>query len=664
MSQNTANSPQRLRWIARFALLWALAIGARLIQLQVSEREEYQALADRQQNRDIAVEAPRGEILDRNGQLLAMNVPVKSAVLSLEGITDTNTVAKRIAKALGMQVAPLAESLRKGVDSGASYVSIKRRLLPEQAAALDALGIPQVAYRPETKRVYPNGALASNLIGWVNDAGVGAGGLEYALNKSLTGADGRMKVVLDSRRRRANSEVTKDPQPGRTLRTTIDIRIQHVADEAIKKAVLDNHAATGSVTVMDPNTGEVLAMSSYPTFDPNEPLRKNGVSSRVNQAISNRYEPGSVFKVITFASALEHAGLKPTDMINCGHGIAHAFGRVIHDHDSYAQLTATDVLAKSSNVGTINIALNLGLDRLVGTIGAFGFGKKTNVGLPGEAAGLVPRYKNQSLGYVAIGHEIAVTNIQLARAASAVANGGFLIDPRVVSALEGPAGAQPAKATGRVRVIAPETALTLRQMMEHVVLPGGTGTRAKFSGYTAGGKTGSAQIFDFSTGHYSHNYNSSFMGFAPVNDPNVVVVVTINGADKFGGVLAAPVFNEIASAAMRVREVRRDVPDDPATAPVPDSRLADNSATPDRPGMGANDLKVDPVAAELAALEPTLVGPRVPDFRGKSMTAVVSQSVALGMKVEMFGRGLVRAQVPPPGAELSAGQKVRLTFAP
>jgi cell division protein FtsI (penicillin-binding protein 3) len=412
---------------------------------------------------------------------------------------------------------------------------------------------------------------------------------------------------------------------------------------------------------MDPDTGEVLAMSSYPTFDPNEPIRKGTLPNRVNQAIANRFEPGSVFKVITFAAALESTGLRPSDIIACGNGVAHAFGRVIHDHDSYSQLSAADVLAKSSNVGTINIALRVGLDKLVSKIDDFGFGHKSGVGLPGEAAGLVPHYKNTSLGYVAIGHEIAVTNLQLARAAAAVANGGYLVIPRVVASLRRP-GEEPVlpKEGKRVRVMKPEDAIALRQMMERVVLKGGTGTRAKFPGYTAGGKTGSAQIFDFTAKRYSHTYNASFMGFAPVANPKVVVVVTLNGADKFGGVLAAPVFNQIASAAMRVREIPRDVPEEETEKPGPEM-FSDASAVPDAPGLRADDLKVD--AEEQAAIADA-VGPRVPDFRGQTLTGAVSKSVALGLTLDIQGRGLVRRQSPAPGSVLGAGEKIRLTFAP
>ena len=347
MSYSAANSPKRLRWLARFGLLWALALVARLLQLQIAERDDYQKIADRQQNRDIAVDAPRGEILDRNGRLLAMNVPAQSAVLGLEQVGNPHRIAVALAKALGLQAATLEASILTAQANNSNYVSIKRRLLPEEKAAIDALGIEQIAYRPETRRVYPNGTLAANLIGWVNEAGDGGGGLEYAANKQLLGTPGQMKIVMDSRRRRANSDVTKDPLPGHTLVTTIDTRIQHIADEALRQAVIDNNCATGSVVVMDPNTGEILAMSSYPTFDPNEPIKRGTLPNRVNQAIANRFEPGSVFKVITFAAALQTIGLRPTDIINCGRGVAHAFGRVIHDHDSYDTLSAADVLAKS-----------------------------------------------------------------------------------------------------------------------------------------------------------------------------------------------------------------------------------------------------------------------------------------------------------------------------
>jgi cell division protein FtsI (penicillin-binding protein 3) len=652
MSQTGANS-NRLRWLARGVLLWAGVLTARLVSLQVIHRDEYQALADENQLRSIQAEAPRGEILDRNGRVLAMNVPAKTALLKTEGLTNAKPLIRRIAKALEMDAAFLERRIAAQQAQGAETVELKRGLLTEQAAAVEALHIEQVAFRPGTRRIYPNGKLAANVIGWVNEAGQGVAGLELAFNKTLAGVPGRMRLVVDARQRRVNNEILDEPRPGHTLQTTLDARIQHVADEALKKAVLENHCGTGSVVVMDPNTGEVLAMSSYPTFDPNEPVRQASMSSRVNQAISNVFEPGSVFKVITFAAAFENTRLRATDMIACGRGVAHVFGRVIHDHDSYDALSAEDVLAKSSNVGTINIALQVGLEKLVSKVREFGFGQRTGVGLPGESPGLVPQYSNGSLGYVAIGHEIAVTNVQLARAASAVANGGYLLQPRLT-----PAGAKVAKEA----VMKPETSIKLRNMMERVVLAG-TGTRAKLVGYTSGGKTGSAQIFDFGAKHYSHNYNASFMGFAPVANPDVVVVVTLNGADKFGGVLAAPVFSEIAAAAMRVRQVRRDIPDAPLLAQANDAGLNDAAAAPDSTSFEARQMRIDP-AASIAEDALNDIGPLVPDFRGKSMTSVVSQSVAMGLRIDVRGNGLVRRQIPAPGSVLTAGETIRLTFAP
>jgi cell division protein FtsI (penicillin-binding protein 3) len=414
---------------------------------------------------------------------------------------------------------------------------------------------------------------------------------------------------------------------------------------------------------MDPSTGEILALASYPAFDGNQPVSsEQDLANRINHAVSAPFEPGSVFKVITVTAALETTPLRPETVIPCGRGRINLFGRVIHDHDSYAALPVSEVLAKSSNIGAIQIALRTGERNLLDYVRRFGFGRATGIPLPAESAGKVRDLENwgrSSIGSVAMGHELSVTTVQLAQAISVVANGGLLMKPRLVLRRQKP-GQKPEMDVVEPprRVVRPETAITMRQMMEGVVLHG-TGKLARMDGYTAGGKTGSAQIFDPNCGCYKHVYNSSFAGFAPVGNPAIVVVVTINGAPEFGGAVAAPVFRAVATAALRLLDVPKDLPD----APPPRE---------DEP-VGFADLAIADLGSPAALLpEPgipasggvfELWGPKVPDFSGKTMRTVLEESAALGLPVEVAGSGIVRGQAPPAGSILPHGERVRLQFA-
>jgi cell division protein FtsI (penicillin-binding protein 3) len=477
---------------------------------------------------------------------------------------------------------------------------------------------------------------------------------------------------------------------------------------------------------MDPYTGEILAMASYPTFDPNlRPNGADGLKVRQNMAVSRTFEPGSVYKVITLAAALEKTQLTPQSVIDCGNGQLNLFGRVIHDHDRYSSLTMAGVLAHSSNVGAIRIALATGNENFYEYQKRFGFGQKTGVPLPGESGGIlwpVEKWTKSSIGSLAMGHEIGVTSMQLARAGAVIANGGLMVKPRLVLSRQRP-GQDPEHDPQEqaVRILKPETAIQMRQMMEGVVLEG-TGRKAVLQGYTSAGKTGSAQIYDPQTGTYTHTYNASFLGFAPVGNPRVVIAVTLHGTGGgsagYGGARAAPVFREVALSALRMLDVPKDLPDKEILRSAkgkPESDLAD---------AGPDDAFVTMAAANLAAAEGTSPGfapvsdgdsdvapaafrngmtarsqvvssvtqpltrggvpvptgaspasqrlfftepPRpsggsVPDFRGKTTRDVIQESTAKGVPVEVFGSGMAMKQDPPPGSALRPGVTVKVQF--
>ena len=405
------------------------------------------------------------------------------------------------------------------------------------------------------------------------------------------------------------------------------------------------------------------------------------MAARENLAVSAPFEPGSVYKVITLSAALETTSLRPESMINCGNGSINLFGRIIHDHNRYAALSMADVLARSSNIGAINIGLQVGDKNLYDYVRKFGFGKKTGLPLPGESSGMVRplrRWEKTSLGSVAMGHEIGVTALQLAQACAVIASGGFLVKPRL---------RMDAPIVAPVRVLQPETAITMRGMMEGVVLkPYGTGHKyARLLGYTSAGKTGTAQIYDYKLRQYTHTYNASFMGFAPVTNPRIVIVVTINGTEGtagYGGPTSAPVFREVAAAGLRVMDVPKDLPEmlpseggdeadenDVAIAgvgssiPPPLVQASDAVATDDRPVASANNaLDQRGLLARNENLQQDLAGPLVPDFQGKSVRGVIQQAAALGIPVEFTGSGVARAQAPGPGVILPSGSWVRVQF--
>ena len=399
--------------------------------------------------------------------------------------------------------------------------------------------------------------------------------------------------------------------------------------------------------------------------------------TRENLAVMAPFEPGSVFKVITLSAALQTTDLNPLSVIDCGNGSIRIGSRVIKDHKSYSRLSMQDVLAFSSNVGAIRIGQTVGNQNLYDYIRLFGFGQRTGIELPAEAPGMLrplKRWQQGSIGSVAMGHEISVTSVQLAQAGSVIANGGFRVPPRIVQFKQVPGGPKEiAKPPERVRVLEPDNVVTMRQMMERVVIyPGGTGRRAKLLGYTTAGKTGTAQIFDFQHRVYTHKYNASFMGFAPVVNPRIVIAVTVTGTTGevgYGGVASAPAFKRVAESAMRIIGVPRDLPDEVPT--IEARRPSPNEA---------NDLSLaslsDPPTAEdwqegldggegaISEPGPFYSGPRAPKLTGMTELQVVQLSAEKGWLVEVTGHGLAVDQYPEPGAPLPPGERIRVKFRP
>jgi cell division protein FtsI (penicillin-binding protein 3) len=664
---------RRLKWLAWIVVIWGAVIFYKLISLQVFHHQEYVRMARARQERSKEIPAPRGAIFDRHGQVLALSTPTDSVYVNPMKVPDLGVAAQILAAELHLNQVELYGQMKQANDAHRGFLWIKRKIEVEEAQHLRSLDLDWISIERETQRHYPNGPLAAHLIGGVDFEDKGNAGIEKALDGDLRGKAGELVLLTDVKRRGIDSQTETEAHPGKAVTLTIDSRVQFVAERELAAAVQSHNAVSGSLVVMNPATGDIIALASYPTYDPNIPLQpRQPVGNRQNHAVSVPFEPGSVFKVITLSAALETTNLRPESPIDCHGGVLRLPGRVIHDsHLGLGVIPMETVLAKSSNIGAIQVGMRVGQQNMYDYVRKFGFGQKTGIVLPGESGGRLRKLKGwgtTSLASIAMGQEVSVTTVQLAQAGSVVANGGLLVRPRLVLKK----GDQTVPPVPPVRVIKPETAITMRQMMEGVVLHG-TGTGARLQGYSVGGKTGSAQIYDFATKHYTHTYNGSFLGFAPITNPSIVVVVTLNGTHGtagFGGQAAAPVFKAVAAEALRVLEVPKDVPDEAAqpvmvtaeTSDLSDADLAsaqniledgDDDAAPAQAFVGP---RLDP------ALPPKPVGPTAPNFVGKSMRVVLAEAAAKGVAVAPNGSGIARAQRPRPGATLHEGERIRVQF--
>ena len=714
-------SARRLRWLLWSLLAWVAVIVLKLLSLQVWHHDELVKLAQQQQQKTVEIAAARGTIFDRTGSPLAKTLPADSICINPMKIPDAGVAADLLSRILDIKRKPLFDriTMAKGRNSG--FMWVKRKVSAEEAERVRSLKLDWVEFRSEMRRFYPHGELASHVLG---STGIvdpddvvehGNGGVEMSFDDELSGRPGLARVYNDVHQNAYDSVVSRPPEPGTNLTLTLDPNLQYEAERALAAAVAKSSAKTGSIVVLNPYNGDILAMANYPAYDPNGAQAgvKETMGARSNLAVATPFEPGSVFKVITLAAALETTSLTPDTIINCGNGTINLFGRVIHDHNRYSSLSMADVLAKSSNIGAINIGLKVGEKNLYEYVRRFGFGRKTGIELPGESAGMLRRlsqWEPSSIGSVAMGHEVGATSIQLALAGAVVANGGMRVKPRLVLARQKPSGVEERTVPEKPeRVIRPETAITMRSMMEGVVLHGTGKGLANLRGYTSGGKTGSAQIYDFKAKAYTHHYNASFLGFAPVTNPQIVIAVTLigtsGGSAGYGGPVAAPVFRTVATSALRMLDVPKDLPDTTqritkndkqdtndlaiaglGAAPVELADATPHSATSIDIARNARSRSVSSVTlppvqgasgstfAQASAgpsfgtspdRRPFLsaqrgIGPKVPDLRGMTLRAVLEESAATGLPIDVQGDGMARTQDPPPGSILAPGSRVHV----
>ena len=653
MAETPANAwrttlKRRLVVAAVGLFVWSAAIEARLVYLQIFRHADLVARAERQQLRTVAASGKRGEILDRQRHVLAYSVDADSIYAVPTEIADATQAATSLCGALGDCSSADRLALGDRIRRGRAFVYVRRQVTPDQARRVADLQLEGVGFMKENRRFYPNKELAAHVLGYVGLDNAGLAGVEATYDNLIKGHAGTVLIQTDAKRH-AFSRVERPSTTGADLELTIDEYLQHIAERELQAGVEWAGAEGGAAVVMDPYTGEILALANYPTFNPNV-YRSFGDDNRRNRAIQDLYEPGSTFKIVTASAALEQKLLKPTDMVDTNPGVIRFGSRVVDEdkHHNYGVLSFTDVIVRSSNVGAIKIGLRVGSERLGLYARRFGFGHPTSPDFPSESPGILwdpVKQSESALASMAMGYQVGVTPLQMASAVSSVANGGELVQPRVARAVirDGARRPVPRKVLGRA--IDAATAADVTAIMEAVV-ERGTGRSAQIDGYTIAGKTGTAQ--KVVNGRYSNtDYNVSFVGFVPSRKPVFTIVVVVDSPHKvppYGATVAAPIFKRIATAAMR----QYGVP--PSINPAPALLVArrDAEGMHDQPtstaGITPNIVTVDAGAHAAQAF--------VPDLRGLSAREALRTLSLLGMSARLNGTGIVVRQLPEAGAPI------------
>ena len=633
--------------------LWVVGIEARLIVLQVVQHDELVARADQQQMRTVAAPAKRGEIFDRRGRMLAYSVDADTIWAVPSDIKNMDQTVAALCGALDDCDKKFSAQLAERLSRSRGFAYVKRRAAPLEAKRVAALGLDGIRFMKESKRFYPNRELAANVLGYVGLDNVGLHGIEAAFDKVVRGRPGTLLVQTDARSH-AFSRLERSPTIGSAIELTLDEQLQYIVERELKAGVAENGAEGGSAVVMDPQSGEILAMASWPTFNPNS-YNESDVDVRRNRSVQDLYEPGSTFKIVTASAAFEEHVVTPDTMIDASGGSITFPGRKpIHDTHDYGVLSFTDVIVKSSNVGAIKVGLKLGPERLSLYVNRFGFGRPTSSDFPGESPGIVwspAKLNDSALASMSMGYQVGVTPIQMAAAVSSVANGGTLYEPRILRTVVHDGTRTPVKPKVVRQTIKPETAATLTAIMEQVVVRG-TGKAAQPPGFTVAGKTGTAA--KLIGGHYStSNYNASFVGFVPSQAPALTIVVVIDSPHTkghTGGAAAAPVFQRIATASLRYLGVAPTVD---APPPVMVARRVEGPVT-----ATSSPVNSSPVVTLAGANEP----PIIPDLRGQGGREAMRALARLGLSAQISGAGVVVEQQPAPGTTLDPGTTCTLVL--
>jgi len=711
----------RLYLLSAMLLFWCAAICGRLVYLQIFRYGSFVKQAEHQQQREIPLSAKRGLIYDRAGHELAMSVLVDSAFAVPTEVKDLPTAVSLITRITGEDHNVVLADCR----NHKTFCWVARKADDETIERIKSLNLQGIHFQKEPKRFYPARDLAAQVVGTVGMEDSGQSGIEHAFDDELRGRAGKMFISVDARRQWF-SDVEKQPEPGQNLVLTIDKNIQYIAEKELEQAIQDTQAIAGTVIVENPHTGEILALANRPTFNPNR-RKEITPNALTNRAVSYVYEPGSTFKLVTISAALEEKLTNPDEVFDCQMGSIVYNGMRIRDSKPHGLLPVWGVLAESSDVGAIKIALRLGEDRFYKYIRAFGFGQQTGIELPGETRGLtkpVSRWSKVSIAAISMGQEIGISPLQLAGLVSTFANDGVWVAPRIVAGKVEPQGTPQTVAFhpgASRRVISSYTAAEMRSMMQKVVLEG-TGRKAILEGYTSAGKTGTAQKVDPATGAYSKTkYIGSFAGFAPLNNPQIVVAVILDSAVGLhqGGQVSAPVFRRVAQQVLEYLHTPHDLPLAPNHQLLLASRAKDKDleeGTPDHPGEPLETAEVEGdsivarapspatthadgqvVEAAIRQSEPAPAAPsqsgqaqtrnpdiasapqtlpatgtvvldveqggiEVPSFVGKTVRGAVEAAQDAGLELEAVGSGVARQQSPPAGTHVAAGAHVTVQF--
>ena len=710
MASSTAQNgaKPRLYIFTAILILWVVGICGRLVYLQIIKYGDFVQRAARQQQRTIDVTPSRGVIYDRNGQELAMSLMVDSVFAVPNEIPDQVTTARLLARVLKADPNELMSRMR----AQRNFAWLGRKLDNETSARIRAMNLKGIYFQQEPRRFYPKKELAAQVLGYVGLDDEGLAGIERNFDEELRGSSGKMVISLDARRKSLGS-IEKAPDPGENVVLTIDEKIQYIVEKELAQAMVDTGAQAASAVVQNPKTGEILALANYPTFNPNA-TRDIKPASLKNRAVSDIYEPGSVFKTVTYSSVLEDKLAKTDEIIDCNPGFIYVGGIRIRDAHHVGVVPLEKAYAESSDVAAVKMGLRLGPDRFYNYIRNYGFGQQTGIELPGETKGLIKppnRWSAASIGAMSIGQEVGVTPLQTISMMSSIANDGVYTPPRIVAGVT-PSSNKYQQVVFRPpqqhRVISSMTAAQMRRMLEQVVLFG-TGRRAILNGYTSAGKTGTAQKVDPRTGRYSPtDYVASFAGFAPVNTPAVSIIVIIDSARGLhqGGQVSAPVFARIAQQVLAYMNVPHDaeIKNEPRRqvlmAKIKDEDLSETvdhvggplatddvasvatlpSSAPQKPISGlvnasAKQLESVPSSTPDPPLPDPNPAPKlgtvivdveggqtVPSFVGLPMRSAIQTAQQSGFELTILGSGVAREQSPAAGTRLPAGSKVAVRF--
>jgi len=627
-------------------------ITGRMFQLQVLKKEQLYKLAAQQQHTHIPLVPKRGIIYDSRGNELAVSVEVDSVYADARKVVEVEKTARELASILQID----REELKQRLKNRRPFEWVQRKISPKEVEQIKALQLPGLLFLKENRRFYPNSQLAAHLVGFVGLDSKGLEGIEFQYDALLNGEN----QVWTANRDALGREITMGKAPFekedhyRNIVLTIDKPIQHITETELGRGVEKWGAKGGIAIAMDPWTGKILAMASSPTFNPNQFIQSRSRSWR-NRALSDVFEPGSLFKAFLAAAALEEQVVRPSDSFFCENGSYKVYDRTIHDHSKHGWLTVQQIIKFSSNIGASKVGEKMGKERLYRYLSAFGFGEKTRVGLPGEGKGIVhhPRYWSPvALDTISFGQGVSVTGIQLVSALSAIANGGFLMKPYVVERIMNEKGetVQSFKPEPVRKVISEETARRMTVMLKAATEKGGTGEEATPAGYEVAGKTGTAQKADSLLGGYSEDrYVSGFMGFAPADAPKLVLLVIVDEpqGNNYGGVVAAPIFKAIMEKVLPTLNVI------PKGTVVVKNEL---DSAPRKEASGSQPL-IDGIKVG-KGMERVVM----PDLTGLSMRNALSRMEGKGLLIKVSGNGRVVEQVPRPGSVIEKGDICFLKF--